>query len=45
MYQVFERLNSGGTQPTPHEIRIVLYAGPFVAYLADLNHDENWRRI
>lgn len=45
VYQVFERLNSGGTQLTPHEIRIALYAGPFVAYLADLNHDENWRQI
>lgn len=45
VYQVFERLNSGGTQLTPHEIRIALYAGPFVDYLADLNHDENWRKI
>jgi hypothetical protein len=25
VYQVFERLNSGGTQLTPHEIRIALY--------------------
>ena len=37
VYQVFERLNSGGTQLTPHEIRIALYAGPLVDYLASLN--------
>jgi len=45
VYQVFERLNSGGTQLTPHEIRIALYSGDFVKFLADLNKAPGWRDI
>lgn len=45
IYQVFERLNSGGTQLTPHEIRIALYAGDFVALLTRLNDDAAWRQL
>lgn len=45
VYQVFERLNSGGTQLTPHEIRIALYSGPLVSYLTELNELPSWRQI
>ena len=45
VYQIFERLNSGGTQLTPHEIRVALYAGPFIDYLERLNQDVNWRAV
>lgn len=45
VYQVFERLNSGGTQLTPHEIRIALYPGEFVRFLAELNNDPGWREL
>ncbi|SKK93174.1 Uncharacterized conserved protein [Mycobacteroides abscessus subsp. massiliense] len=45
IYQVFERLNSGGTQLTPHEIRVALYSGPLVSYLAELNKVDSWRKI
>lgn len=45
VYQVFERLNSGGTQLTPHEIRVALYAGPFVEFLSDLNENVEWRNM
>lgn len=45
VYQVFERLNSGGTQLTPHEIRIALYAGPFVDFLASMNDLGAWREL
>ncbi|PSL55004.1 uncharacterized protein DUF262 [Saccharothrix carnea] len=43
VYQVFERLNSGGTQLTPHEIRIALYPGALVNLLTRLNDLEPWR--
>lgn len=45
VYQVFERLNSGGTQLTPHEIRIALYPGAFVDLLARANEVKEWRDL
>ncbi len=45
IYQVFERLNSGGTQLTPHEIRIALYPGAFVELLARVNGLSEWREL
>jgi hypothetical protein len=45
VYQVFERLNAGGTQLTPHEIRVALYAGPLIDFLEKLNQDPNWRAV
>lgn len=45
IYQVFERLNAGGTQLTPHEIRIALYSGQLVEFLAELNTAAGWREI
>lgn len=45
VYQIFERLNSGGTQLTAHEIRVALYAGPLIDYFESLNVDQNWRSL
>lgn len=45
VYQIFERLNSGGTQLTAHEIRVALYAGPFIEFLTELNADPSWRAL
>lgn len=45
IYQIFERLNSGGTQLTAHEIRVALYAGPFIDFLEALNRSEAWRSL
>jgi len=45
VYQIFERLNAGGTQLTPHEIRVALYAGPFIDFLERLNRGDSWRAV
>jgi len=46
VYQVFERLNSGGKKLTPHEIRsAVFHSGPMRQLLQDLNRDSRWREI
>lgn len=45
IYKIFERLNAGGTQLTPHEIRVALFAGPFVDFLEELNSDSTWRHL
>lgn len=45
VYQVFERLNSGGTQLTAHEIRVALYAGRFVEFLQEMNSSPDWRAL
>ncbi|RKQ35311.1 MULTISPECIES: DUF262 domain-containing protein [Kocuria] len=45
IYQIFERLNSGGTQLTPHEIRVALYAGNLMSAIERLNEDDNWRSL
>lgn len=45
VYQIFERLNSGGTQLTAHEIRVALYAGPLIDFVAELNRVNAWRSL
>ncbi|AXN46762.1 hypothetical protein MM1218R_04850 [Mycobacterium marinum] len=45
IYQIFERLNSGGTQLTPHEIRVALYAGPLMTSIEALNEEDDWRNL
>ncbi|MBL7498641.1 DUF262 domain-containing protein [Frankia sp. CNm7] len=45
VYQIFERLNSGGTQLTPHEIRVALYAGELIEFLTALNEKPSWRAL
>lgn len=43
IYQIFERINSGGTALTPHEIRVALYPGPLVDFITSLNEKHEWR--
>lgn len=45
IYQVFERLNTGGVNLNPMEVRQCVSYGPFVDALKKMNLNENWRRI
>lgn len=45
IYTIFERLNSGGTQLTPHEVRMATFAGDLMEYFNNLNKNKNWRSL
>lgn len=45
VYQIFERLNTGGTALTPQEIRNSSYHGPFNDMLIEANTESVWRRV
>ncbi|WP_053850786.1 DUF262 domain-containing protein [Streptomyces sp. NRRL B-24085] len=45
VYSLFERINSGGTNLKPQQIRVALYAGETVNFIRDLNQDPNWRDV
>ena len=45
IYQIFERLNTGGTALTPQEIRNSSFHGPFNDMLRETNKDQVWRTI
>ncbi|MDR6741092.1 hypothetical protein J2X56_003116 [Herbaspirillum sp. 1173] len=45
VYSLFERLNSGGTQLSPHEIRVALVPGPLMNLIRDLNTEPTWRNL
>ncbi len=43
IYDIFERLNTGGVNLHPQEIRVALYHGKFAQVLSKLNKDPDWR--
>ncbi len=43
IYQIFERINSGGTKLTPHQIRIATFAGKIVTFIETMNASPEWR--
>lgn len=43
VFQIFERLNAGGTQLTAHEIRVALFAGELMNSIEALNGADEWR--
>lgn len=45
IYSIFERLNTGGVNLQPQEIRVALYHGELVQLLARLNEEEAWRSL
>lgn len=45
VYALFERINSGGTNLRPQQIRVALFAGQAVNFVRELNANEDWRAI
>ncbi|MFR0814512.1 MAG: hypothetical protein ACLSIL_08645 [Enterococcus casseliflavus] len=45
MYQIFERINTGGKTLKSQEIRNCIYQGDMNSMLIKLNREEIWREI
>jgi len=45
LYNLFERINTGGTPLHPQEIRTCIYPGPFISLLKDLASNDKWREL
>lgn len=45
MFEIFNRLNSGGVNLGAQEIRMSLYRSDFLKKLLKMNKDERWRKI
>lgn len=45
VYEVFERINTGGVKLSPQEIRSCICHGNFNEFIHELNNNEDWRQI
>ena len=45
VYEIFERLNTGGVKLTGQEIRTAIYRGEFIELLKELDQLPDWRTI
>lgn len=45
IYEIFNRLNSGGVNLKPQEIRGCLYHSSFYSMLSRLNYNPSWRKV
>ncbi|MEY0004510.1 DUF262 domain-containing protein [Providencia sp. PROV216] len=45
MFEIFNRLNSGGVNLSTQEIRMSLFHSPFLSCLVELNNNPVWRRL
>ncbi|GAA2064107.1 DUF262 domain-containing protein [Streptomyces albiaxialis] len=45
VYALFERINSGGTNLRPQQIRVALFAGEAVNFVRELNSNSDWRDL
>lgn len=45
IYEIFSRLNSGGVNITPQEMRMSLYHSDFYSMLMLVNYEPEWRRL
>ncbi|WP_023270161.1 GmrSD restriction endonuclease domain-containing protein [Acinetobacter gyllenbergii] len=45
MFEIFNRLNSGGMNLNNQEIRMSLYTSTFLDLLVDLNNNNIWRKV
>ena len=45
IYEIFNRLNSGGVNITPQEMRMSLYFSDFYSMLLRANYEQGWRRL
>lgn len=45
LYQIFERINTGGQKLLPQEIRHCVYHGNFNDFLIKLNENKIWRKL
>ncbi|MGW8972682.1 DUF262 domain-containing protein [Streptomyces platensis] len=45
VYALFERINSGGTNLRPQQIRVALFAGDAVNFVRELNSNADWRML